>query len=148
MPKKGIIDVKLYIGPGDFEQNEVQVYIYLPLTIPKSRCRIKTGGPEGISVRAPLGYSIKTKDVLEYMTRNEDLAYLLLKLMEADVLRDIRLQEKAKGKPAEEILKVLLKKKEEFDGREKKYEQKIKKLIKLPITDMVIKTRDLVINED
>lgn len=147
MPKKGIIDVKLCIGPGDFEKNEVQVYIYLPLTIPKSRCRIRNGGPKGKQVRSPLNYSINTKDVLEYMTKNEDLAYLLLKLMEADVLRDIRQQEKSQGKSDDKILEILLQKKKEFEEKEEKCKDEIKQLTKLPIADMVSEIKKLVIKD-
>lgn len=147
MAKKRIIDVRLYVGPGDFEPNEVQVYIYLPLTIPKSRCRIRIGSPEGEHVAMPLNYSIQTKDVLEYMTRNEDLAYLLLKLMEADVLRGIRREEKLKGKTDEEILEILLKKKEKFEEREKRYDTDIKRFTKLPIVNMVNKVKELIIEE-
>ena len=145
MSKKGIIEVKLYVGPGDFEENEVQVYIYLPVTIPKSRCRIRTGGSEGEQVTSPLKYSIKTNDVLEYMTKNEDLAYLLLKLMEADVLRDIRKLNKSKCKSDDEIKELLLEKKKEFEEKEKKHKDEIKKLTKMPIADMVSKLKELII---
>jgi len=144
MAKKGIIEVKLYVGPGDFEVNEVQVYIYLPLTIPKSRCRIRQGAPEGEQVASPLNYPIKTKDVLEYMTRNEDLAYLLLKLMEADVLRDIRRKEKLKGKNNKEILEILLQKKKSLEKMEKEQKENIESLIKLPIADMTNEIKNLI----
>jgi len=146
MPKKGIIDVKLYVGPGDFEKNEVQVYFYLPLTIPKSRCRVRMGGSEGEQVKSPLKYSIGTKDVLEYMTTNEDLAYLLLKLMEADVLRNIRRDEKSKNKSDEAILEILLQKKNEFEEKEK-HKDEIRKLTRLPIGDMVGEIKKLIIED-
>jgi len=148
MAKKGIIDVKLHVGPGDFERNEVQVYIYLPLTIPKSRCRIRTGGSEGKHVEAPLGYFIKSKDVLEYMTRNEDLAYPLMKLMEADVLRDIRRGEKLSDKTDGEILELLLKRKEELETKEKEQTDRVKSFANLPnLADVVVKIKEFIEGE-
>lgn len=147
MPKKEIIETRLYVGPGDFERNEIQVYIYLPLTIPRSRCRIRKGGDEGEQITSPLNYSITTKDVLEYMTKNEDLAYLLLKLMEADALRDIRRQNKSQGISDDEILKVLLDRKKEFERKEEERRNKIQQVTKLPIADMVCELKKVIIED-
>jgi len=116
MPKKGVTEVVLYLGPGDFEANEVQVCIYLPLTIPRSRARIRVGGPQGDQVTKPLGYPISSNDVLEYMPTNRDLEILLKKLKQADELRDLRNKLKKEGKTTDEIREALELKKKELDS--------------------------------
>ncbi len=120
MPRRPPIEIRLYNNPGDWASIEFQVLIYMALTSQRSRVRIRRGGPEGEQIAKPLTYKIGSNDVLEYMPRNQDLAELLVRLMEADKLRVLRRRLQQEGADTATI-------QQRIDERQVQLDQKIER---------------------
>ena len=117
MPRRPPIEVRFDNNPGDWASIEFQVLIYLALTNPRSRARIRQGGPQGQQIGRPVNYQIHSNDVLEYMPRNRDLAELLVRLMEADKLRTLRRQLSSQGQADEVIIRQIEQRQQELDRK-------------------------------
>ncbi|GAB4300877.1 MAG: hypothetical protein Kow0090_16390 [Myxococcota bacterium] len=96
-------------------------------------------------VKSPIGYLINSNDCLEYMPKNEDVAFLLLKLLQADEPREIKRREREEGTSEEEILRIVKERQEEFESADENNREEIRKLNVegLSITQIIEKLGDL-----
>jgi len=137
MSKRPLIEIRLYNNPGDWASIEFQVLIYMALTSQRSRVRIRRGGPEGEQIAKPLTYQIGSNDVLEYMPRNQDLAELLVRLMEADKLRILRRRLQQEDADTATIKQRIDERQVQLDQKIERNRTRIERSLSRPIQEIV-----------